>query len=470
MHRLLACCSLCALLGCAALPAGFQPIFNEEDLSGFRVVGPALWTVENGAIAGRQDPNNPGAGFLVTNYTWRDFELLLEFKVVPQYGRSVVVVRDVKAGAGDPLKDGCAVQILDREDAPFRTGSILGLTPSLAGAQRSGWNAMRILAFGEWLRVDLNGAKVAEAKVGNDREGTIDLYCTGGRAELQTRAYFRGLAVRPLYDTPAEFADKIPAPDMEEPEDEEPKEPEKTPEQLFMEELSALMDSKLAPIAAKLNEPAPAPETVFGPIIDKKLAEFEQKIAPALAKAGELPPPPDAALDAIITKKLAEFEQKIAPVLAKAAEPPPSPDAALDAIVTKKLAEFELKIAPALAKAAEPPPSPDAALDTIVAKRLAEFEQKIAPALAKAAEPPPPPDAALDAIVAKRLAELEQKILPVLAKLAEPRPAPETVIEPLIDKKLDAFFTQKIAPLLAKLPAEVAAQVYEKMTTPRRKL
>ncbi len=469
MHRLLACCSLCALLGCA-LPAGFQPIFNDVDLAGFQVVGPALWTVEGDAIVGRQDPSNPGAGFLVTNHTWQDFELLLEFKVVPQYGRSVVIVRDLKAGAGDPLKDGCAVQILDREDAPYGTGSILGLTPSLDGAQKRGWNEMRILAFGEWLRVDLNGTKVAEAKVGNDREGTIDLYCTGGRAELQTRAYFRGLAVRSLYETPPEFADKIPAPGMEEPEDEEPREPEKTPEELFMEELSKLVDSKLAPIAAKLNEPVPPPETVFGPIIDKKLAEFEQKIAPALAKAGEPPPPPDAALDAIVTKKLAEFEQRIAPALAKAAEPPPAPDAALDAIVTKKLAEFEQKIAPALAKAAEPPPPPDAALDAIVAKRLAEFEQKIAPALAKAAEPPPPPDAALDAIVTKKLAEFEQKIMPVLAKLAEPTPAPEAVIEPMIDKKLDAFFTQKIAPLLAKLPAEVAAQVYQKMSTPKRKL
>ncbi len=469
MHRLLACCVLFALLGCA-LPAGFQPIFNGDDLSGFRVVGPALWTLEGGAIAGRQDPNNPGAGFLVTDYKWRDFDLRFQFKVVPQYGRSVVVVRDAKAGAGDPQRDGCAVQILDREDAPFRTGSILGLTPSLPAAQSSGWNAMRILAFGEWLRVDLNGAKVAEAKVDNTREGTIDLCCAGGRAELQTCAYFKDLAVRPLYSVPPEFADKLSAPEEEEPEDEEPREPEKTPEQLLMEELSALLDGKLAPITAKLNEPAPAMETVLEPIVAKKLAEFEAKIAPALAKAAEPPPSPDAALEAVVAKKFAEFEEKIAPALAKAAEPPPPPDAALEAVVAKKFAEFEEKIAPALAKAAEPPPSPDAALEAVVAKKFAEFEEKITPALAKAAEPPPPPDAALEAVVAKKLAELELKVLPALAKLVEPAPPLETVIAPLIDKKLEAFFAQKIAPLLAKLPGEVAAEVYAKMTAPKRKL
>ncbi len=424
MHRLLACLALTGLIGCST-PAGFQPIFNDKDLSSFQTVGPAMWSADDGLITGRQDPSAPGGGYLVTDHTWRDFELFLEFKVVPQYGRSAVVVRDVKAGAGDPMRDGCVVQILDREDAPFKTGSILGSTPSLDGAQKSGWNELRILAFKEWLRVDLNGTKVAEAKVRNVGEGSIDLYCPGGRAEAQTRVYFRNVRIKALYVAPLDLEDKLLAPEGEPPEEETPAEPVKTPEELLMEKLTELFDAKLAPIAEKLNAPAPAPEAVFGPIIDKKLAEFEAKIAPSLARAAA----PEAAVDAAIVKRLAELEAKVAPLLAKAAEAPPSPEPVIDAVVTKKLAELEAKLTPLLAKAAEAPPSPEPVIDAVVTKKLAEFEAKIAP---------------------------------LLAKLAEPKPAPETALAPVIDQKLADFFRQQIVPLFQKLPEQVYLRFQQK--------
>jgi hypothetical protein len=42
---------------------------------------PAVWTVEDGAIVGRQDPEAPGwGGYLVTERTYGDFELELEMK------------------------------------------------------------------------------------------------------------------------------------------------------------------------------------------------------------------------------------------------------------------------------------------------------------------------------------------------------------------------------------------------------
>lgn len=91
---------------------GFLPIFNGKDLSGWvqkprnygalfpggpNVVDvltvfphdyntqadlhPALWTVEAGAIVGRQDPPGSGwGGYLVSEETYGDFELRLEMK------------------------------------------------------------------------------------------------------------------------------------------------------------------------------------------------------------------------------------------------------------------------------------------------------------------------------------------------------------------------------------------------------
>jgi hypothetical protein len=92
---------------------GFEPLFNGQDLTGWfrtpRIYGPlwiggpplrelaptvfseeywenaplrpAVWTVEDGAIVGRQDsPGSGYGGFLVTDREFGDFELILEAK------------------------------------------------------------------------------------------------------------------------------------------------------------------------------------------------------------------------------------------------------------------------------------------------------------------------------------------------------------------------------------------------------
>lgn len=73
----------------ANIPAGFTPIFNGKDLTGWHVSqtnhhgNSKGWTVENGVLTGAQDRPGHG-GILVTDKTYKNYEIYLE--VNPDWG------------------------------------------------------------------------------------------------------------------------------------------------------------------------------------------------------------------------------------------------------------------------------------------------------------------------------------------------------------------------------------------------
>jgi lysophospholipase L1-like esterase len=73
----------------ANIPAGFTPIFNGEDLTGWHVSetnhhgNSKAWTVENGILTGAQDRPGHG-GILVTDKSYKNYEIYLE--VNPDWG------------------------------------------------------------------------------------------------------------------------------------------------------------------------------------------------------------------------------------------------------------------------------------------------------------------------------------------------------------------------------------------------
>lgn len=92
----------------AANDAGFQPLFNGEDLTGWRG-NPDLWSVENGTIKGvtKADPKLTHNTFLVwTNGTVDNFELRLSYKIVN--GNSGIQYRSkvLREGAQGPVVGG----------------------------------------------------------------------------------------------------------------------------------------------------------------------------------------------------------------------------------------------------------------------------------------------------------------------------------------------------------------------------
>jgi len=153
----------------------WKPLFNGQDFAGWEQVGKALWSIEDGVIAGRSDPANPGTGWLVTLQEYSDFRLRLKFWITPG-GNSGIGIRDPSRARGPktPAHLGYEIQIADVPVAKNPTGSIYLLTPAPNGKHKSGeWNEFLITCRGPRIEVQLNGEIVAQIEHERSRRGVI---------------------------------------------------------------------------------------------------------------------------------------------------------------------------------------------------------------------------------------------------------------------------------------------------------
>jgi hypothetical protein len=192
--------------------AGFVPLFNGKDLTGWKVNeggNMAVWGAENGVLY----VNGRGGGWLMTEKEYGDFELRLEFKF-PEKGNSGVALRS--AMKGDPaFGAGIEIQLLDDvwHKRNFKglkptqlTGSIYDVVPPSADALKSigEWNAMRIVAKGRHITVMLNGTEVVSADLDDykDKVGTHPgMLHEKGHLGLQShdgRVEFRKIEIKEL--------------------------------------------------------------------------------------------------------------------------------------------------------------------------------------------------------------------------------------------------------------------------------
>ena len=156
---------------------GWTALFNGKDLAGWKTVGLGLWTVEEGAIVGRNNPEKRGNYWLVTNEEYGDFTLRLKFWITPN-GNSGVAIRDPSRAEGPqtPAHMGYEIQILDRPGSKMPTGSIYLIQPAVDGLHRSGeWNELEIRCRGPRIETWVNGTKAAEAEHTRSVLGTIGL-------------------------------------------------------------------------------------------------------------------------------------------------------------------------------------------------------------------------------------------------------------------------------------------------------
>ena len=70
-----------ALLSAGATAGESVALFDGKSLSGWQSVGSAEWRVENGVIVGGQDGDPRRSGILMTEKTFKDFDLQLDFKI-----------------------------------------------------------------------------------------------------------------------------------------------------------------------------------------------------------------------------------------------------------------------------------------------------------------------------------------------------------------------------------------------------
>ncbi len=145
----------------AALGADeWEPLFNGKDLSGWKMVGPGRFVVEDGALK-----TEGGMGLLYfTGKKIGNTTLRIVFKTTGPRDNSGVFIR-LPEPPSDPwygVHNGYEVQIDAAVDEWHSTGSLYSLSKVSARSQKPAgeWNIMDIVLDGQTTTVILNGTQV----------------------------------------------------------------------------------------------------------------------------------------------------------------------------------------------------------------------------------------------------------------------------------------------------------------------
>lgn len=180
------------------LTSGFVPIYNRQNLGSWVMQGKGFWSVEEGAIVGRQDPSEKDDSWLFIPTEWNDFVMELEFNL-PQRCNSGIGIRMPKDSTGSPDVHGYEVQI---SDIPKRklTGSLLHHVESSGNnkLRPNQWNHLAIICEGEHIRVYLHRQKILDVSVKGSMKGRIGLQVPKDAEFAKQVVRFRNLRVKDL--------------------------------------------------------------------------------------------------------------------------------------------------------------------------------------------------------------------------------------------------------------------------------
>jgi len=196
LQRSIAAVALAAVLGACSQapesagevangPGEWRTLFDGSSLTGWALVGDANWRLADGAVEA-----DSGTGFLLTEATYADFDLKLEFFVSPD-ANSGVFIR-----CANPSEIGAAtcyeVNIFDqRPDPMYRTGAIVNVAePKVTIDTGDRWSSYEISAHGQHLLVKLNGQTTVDTTDGKLAAGPIALQYGAGRV------MFRNVQIR----------------------------------------------------------------------------------------------------------------------------------------------------------------------------------------------------------------------------------------------------------------------------------
>lgn len=180
--------------------------------SGGRYDGPARWTVEEGCLVGRTDPEGRG-GLLYTERWYHSFDLELEVQMDHPFD-SGVFLRMLPPSTG---KKGVQVTLDHRPGgeigAVYADGFLAHNETGAEHYRRGEWNKVRVRSVGRdfHLQAWVNGTQVTDYRLPPDTEGfaesgRIGLQVHGGEPNT-SRVRFRNVTIRelPVFD-PSEFA------------------------------------------------------------------------------------------------------------------------------------------------------------------------------------------------------------------------------------------------------------------------
>jgi len=221
---LLLCLALLAVPACRThctdtppTDAGWITLFDGHTLDGWvttggRYDGNAAWTIEDGAITGRQNPAREG-GLLYTTTPYTDFELTLDVRLDEPFD-SGVFLRMTPRAPGHDLKGAQVTLDLcpDGELGAIYADGFLQHNPTGRRLWRSGaWNHLTIRCTGpdQHILASINGAPLVEHRLAPDTPGfaptgLIGLQVHGQRDDPPgNKVQFKNIRLRDLAPTPA---------------------------------------------------------------------------------------------------------------------------------------------------------------------------------------------------------------------------------------------------------------------------
>jgi hypothetical protein len=209
MKKRLATLSLLAV--CYFITSSFSPgyllsknkwvkLFDGKTLKGWHTIPGGEWKVENGAIVGRSEKTDERHGLLVSDNTYQDFEIQIQYKAIS--GNSGLYFRAEEVG-GLVGVHGFQAEIDPTQDAGglYETGGRAWvIKPTEEEVKKwykpDVWNKMTVRAEKGNIVVHVNGHKTAELI--NDpgrKEGHIALQLHGGQA---MHVLFKDILIRNL--------------------------------------------------------------------------------------------------------------------------------------------------------------------------------------------------------------------------------------------------------------------------------
>jgi len=166
-------------------------LFDGSSFEGWKQLGDANWRLDEGTFLA-----DSGAGFLVSESSYGDFHLKLEFWVDPD-SNSGIFIRCSNPNEVTP-ENSYEVNIFDkRPDPTYRTGGIVDFAPPLSTINSGGqWNTYEIIAEGPRLLITLNGTVTVDMEDSTHTEGPFALQYGTGVGPGTVR--FRNVEIMPL--------------------------------------------------------------------------------------------------------------------------------------------------------------------------------------------------------------------------------------------------------------------------------
>jgi hypothetical protein len=181
----------------AALPKGLVPLFNGQNLTGWESVGNAKYTVEDGMLVGQQSEDG-GVGELLTERSYGDFGLFVDFKVAWPANSGVWFRYQApnKAYQAD---------VLEWKDPVCWSGTLycpgkmfLAMNTDEKLVNREGWNTFLIWATGNHLLIFLNDRKVADVRDDTTDGGKIGFQVHAGKEFENMKIVVRSIGILEL--------------------------------------------------------------------------------------------------------------------------------------------------------------------------------------------------------------------------------------------------------------------------------